>query len=125
MVGRIWRAFGPQPHREETFKLSTIPCLRQGAPHCRHNLHPLLKVLALCVDEKSQIQAWDRNQPLLPLSPGVPALRTHDLRTTRHDTTTLFAALYIATGKSSASWVGVTGPRILTVSAHDRHPRIA
>jgi hypothetical protein len=60
-------------------------------------LNPPLKALVLCVDEKSQIQALDRTQPVLPLSPGVPARRTHDYA--RHGTTTLFAALDIATGK--------------------------
>jgi transposase len=97
-VSRIWRAFGLQPHREETFKLSTDPLfIDKVRDIVGLYLNPPLKALVLCVDEKSQIQALDRTQPLLPLSPGVPARRTHDYA--RHGTTTLFAALDIATGK--------------------------
>lgn len=97
-VSRIWRAFGLQPHRQETFKLSTDP---QFVAKTRDivglYLDPPTKALVLCVDEKSQIQALDRTQPLLPLAPGIPARRTHDYM--RHGTTTLFAALDIATGE--------------------------
>ena len=97
-VGRIWRAFGLQPHRQETFKLSTDP---QFVAKVRDiiglYLEPPTRALVLCVDEKSQIQALDRTQPILPLAPGVPERRTHDYM--RHGTTTLFAALDIATGK--------------------------
>lgn len=97
-VQRIWRAFGLQPQREETFKLSTDPLfIEKVRDIVGLYLHPPLKALVLCVDEKSQIQALDRTQPLLPLSFGVPARRTHDYE--RHGTTTLFAALDIATGK--------------------------
>lgn len=97
-VSRIWRAFGLQPHREETFKLSTDPLfIDKVRDIVGLYLNPPLKALVLCVDEKSQIQALDRTQPLLPLSFGVPARRTHDYA--RHGTTTLFAALDIATGK--------------------------
>ncbi len=97
-VGRIWRAFGLQPHRQETFKLSTDP---QFVEKVRDivglYMAPPTRALVLCVDEKSQIQALDRTQPILPLAPGVPERRTHDYM--RHGTTTLFAALDIATGK--------------------------
>lgn len=97
-VSRIWRAFGLQPHRQETFKLSTDP---QFVAKTRDivglYLNPPTKAMVLCVDEKSQIQALDRTQPLLPLAPGIPERRTHDYE--RHGTTTLFAALDIATGK--------------------------
>jgi transposase len=97
-VSRIWRAFGLQPHRQETFKLSTDP---QFVAKVRDivglYLEPPTRALVLCVDEKSQIQALDRTQPILPLAPGVPERRTHDYM--RHGTTTLFAALDVATGK--------------------------
>jgi transposase len=97
-VSRIWRAFGLQPHRQETFKLSTDP---QFVAKTRDvvglYLDPPTKAMVLCVDEKSQIQALDRTQPVLPLAPGIPERRTHDFE--RHGTTTLFAALDIATGK--------------------------
>ena len=95
MVSRIWRAFGLQPHRSETFKLSTDPYFVDKV----HDvvglyLDPPERALAFCVDEKSQIQALDRSQPVLP---GVPERATHDY--VRADITTLFAALEVATGK--------------------------
>lgn len=97
-VSRIWRAFGLQPHRQETFKLSTDPMFVDKVRDIVGlYLAPPLKALVLCVDEKSQIQALDRTQPLLPLAPGIPEWRTHDYE--RHGTTTLFAALNIATGQ--------------------------
>jgi transposase len=97
-VVRIWRAFGLQPHREESFKLSTDPLfIDKVRDIVGLYLDPPMKALVLCVDEKSQIQALDRTQPILPLMPGVAERRTHDYM--RHGTTTLFAALDIATGK--------------------------
>ena len=97
-VSRIWRAFGLQPHRQETFKLSSDPLFVDKVRDIVGlYLHPPLKAMVLCVDEKSQIQALDRTQPILPLAPGVPERRTHDYM--RHGTTTLFAALDIATGE--------------------------
>ena len=97
-VGRVWRAFGLQPHRVETFKLSTDPLfIDKVRDIVGLYLDPPLKAMVLCVDEKSQIQALDRTQPVLPLAPGIPERRTHDYM--RHGTTTLFAALDIATGK--------------------------
>jgi transposase len=97
-VGRIWRAFGLQPHRAETFKLSTDPLfIEKVRDIVGLYLNPPDRALVLCVDEKSQIQALDRTQPILPMMPGVPERRTHDY--SRHGTTTLFAALNIATGK--------------------------
>ena len=97
-VSRIWRAFGLQPHRQETFKLSSDPLFVEKVRDIVGlYLDPPLKAMVLCVDEKSQIQALDRTQPLLPLAPGIPERRTHDY--TRHGTTTLFAALDIATGE--------------------------
>jgi len=97
-VSRIWRAFGLQPHRQETFKLSSDPLFVEKVRDIVGlYLDPPMKAMVLCVDEKSQIQALDRTQPLLPLAPGIPERRTHDY--TRHGTTTLFAALDIATGE--------------------------
>ena len=97
-VSRIWRAFGLQPHRSDTFKLSSDPMFVDKVRDIvRLYLDPPLKAMVLCVDEKSQIQALDRTQPLLPLAPGIPERRTHDYA--RHGTTTLFAALDIATGE--------------------------
>ena len=97
-VSRIWRAFGLQPHRQETFKLSTDPLFVDKVRDIVGlYLDPPLKAMVLCVDEKSQIQALDRTQPILPLAPGLPERRTHDYM--RHGTTTLFAALDVATGE--------------------------
>ena len=91
-VVRIWRAFGLQPHRAETFKLSTDPLfIEKVRDIVGLYLNPPDRALVLCVDEKSQIQALDRTQPILPMMPGVPERRTHDY--SRHGTTTLFAAL--------------------------------
>ena len=97
-VSRVWRAFGLQPHRSETFKLSTDPLfIDKVRDIVGIYLNPPAKALVLCVDEKSQIQALDRTQPILPLAPGVPQRCTHDYM--RHGTTTLFAALNMATGR--------------------------
>ena len=97
-VSRIWRAFGLQPHRSETFKLSTDPLfvekVRGIVGLCRN---PPERALVLCVDEKTQVQALDRSQPLLPMRPGQVERRTHDYL--RHGTTSLFAALDVASGK--------------------------
>ena len=96
-VSRAWRAFGLQPHRSETFKLSTDPLfIDKVRDIVGLYLNPPTKAMVLCVDEKSQIQALDRTQPVLPLAPGLPERRTHDY--VRHGTTTLFAALDLATG---------------------------
>ena len=96
-ISRIWRAFGLQPHRQETFKLSTDPLFVEKVRDIVGlYLDPPVKAMVLCVDEKSQIQALDRTQPILPMAPGTPERRTHDYM--RHGTTTLFAALDIATG---------------------------
>ena len=96
-VCRIWRAFGLQPHRTETFKLSTDPLfIEKVRDIVGLYLRPPDKALVLCVDEKTQIQALDRSQPLLPLHPGQAERRSHDSR--RHGTTSLFAALEAKTG---------------------------
>jgi transposase len=97
-VQRIWRAFGLQPHRLETFKLSTDPdFVAKVRDVVGLYVSPPAHAVVLCVDEKSQIQALDRSQPMLPMRPGQPARRSHDY--TRHGTTSLFAALDIATGQ--------------------------
>ena len=96
-VSRIWRAFNLQPHRVETFRLSNDPhFVAKVRDIVGLYLNPPDHAVVLCVDEKSQIQALERSQPLLPLRPGQPERRTHDYR--RHGTTTLFAALDTATG---------------------------
>lgn len=96
-IHRIWRAFGLQLHRSDTFKLSTDPLFVEKVRDIVGlYMAPPERALALCVDEKSQIQALDRTQPLLPMRPGQIERRTHDY--TRHGTTSLFAALDIATG---------------------------
>jgi transposase len=97
-VGRIWRAFGLQPHRSETWKLSKDP---QFIDKVRDvvglYLNPPERAVVLCVDEKSQIQALDRTAPILPLLPGVPERATHDYR--RAGTSSLYAALDLTTGQ--------------------------
>jgi transposase len=96
-IGRIWRDFGLKPHRMETFKLSTDPLFVEkvvdvvGLYH-----HPPERAVVLCVDEKSQVQALDRSQPVLPMMPGMPERRTHDYE--RHGITSLFAAFNVADG---------------------------
>jgi len=97
-VSRIWRAFGLQPHRTETFKLSPDPLFVEKVRDIVGlYLDPPERALVLCVDEKSQIQALDRTQPLLPMRPGQPERHTHDY--VRHGTTSLFAALEVVSGK--------------------------
>jgi transposase len=97
-VQRVWRAFGLQPHRMETFKLSSDPnFVAKVRDIVGLYVSPPAHAIVLCVDEKSQIQALDRSQPMLPMRPGQVARRTHDYK--RHGTTSLFAALDIATGR--------------------------
>ncbi|WKX14271.2 IS630 family transposase [Streptomyces sp. NL15-2K] len=96
-IGRIWKKFDLKPHLQDAFKLSTDPQFVAkvvdvvGLYH-----HPPEKAVVLCVDEKSQIQALDRSQPVLPMMPGMPERRTHDYY--RHGITSLFAAFNIADG---------------------------
>jgi transposase len=97
-VLRIWHAFGLQPHRQDTFKLSSDPQFVEKV----HDvvglyLNPPERAVVFCVDEKSQIQALDRTQPILPLLPGVPERASHDYR--RAGTSSLYAALDLTTGK--------------------------
>ena len=97
-VSRVWRAFNLQPHRVETFRLSNDPLfIEKVRDIVGLYMNPPTHAVVLCVDEKSQIQALERTQPLLPLRPGQPERRTHDYL--RHGTTTLFAALDVATGE--------------------------
>src|SRR3954447_9653193 len=97
-VARIWRKWDLQPWRVETFKFSTDPELDAKVRDVVGlYLAPPDKAVVLSIDEKSQVQALDRTAPILPLRPGIPEKQTHDY--IRHGTTTLFAALEIATGK--------------------------
>src|SRR6266540_1896660 len=97
-VARCWRRFSLKPWRRETFKFSTDPELEAKVRDVIGlYLDPPEKAIVLCVDEKSQIQALDRTAPILPIRPGLPERATHDY--VRHGTTTLFAALEVATGK--------------------------
>ena len=96
-IRRMWAAFGLQPHRSETFKLSTDPLFVDKVRDIVGlYLSPPNRALVLSVDEKSQIQALDREQPVLPMLPGIPERRTHNYL--RHGTTSLFAALDVASG---------------------------
>ena len=96
-VQRIWAARGIQPHRVETFKLSTDPRFEEKLVDVVGlYMNPPEKAVVLCMDEKSQIQALDRSQPSLPMKPGRAGTMTHDYK--RHGTTTLFAALDVLTG---------------------------
>ena len=97
-ISRVWRAFGLQPHRSETFKLSPDPQLVEKVRDIVGlYINPPEHAVVLCVDEKSQIQALDRTAPLLPMQPGQAERRTHDYK--RHGTTSLFAALDVKVGR--------------------------
>ena len=97
-INRIWHTFGLQPHRSETFKLSNDPLLIEKIRDIVGlYLNPPAHAAVFCVDEKPQIQALDRTQPLLPMQPGQVERRTHDYK--RHGTTTLFAALNAKTSE--------------------------
>lgn len=97
-VSRVWRAFNLQPHRVKNFRLSNDPLfIEKVRDIVGLYMNPPDHAVVLCVDEKSQIQALERAQPLLPMRPGQPERRTHDYL--RHGTTTLFAALDVATGE--------------------------
>src|SRR4051794_6447453 len=97
-ISRIWRAFGLQPHRSESFKLSPDPLLIEKVRDIVGlYMNPPEHALVFCVDEKSQIQALDRTQPLLPMQPGQLERGTHDYK--RNGTTSLFAALELGTNR--------------------------
>ena len=96
-ISRIWRAFALQPHRTESFKLSTDPLfIEKTRDIVGLYMNPPDKAIVLCVDEKSQIQALDHMQPLLPMRPGQVERRTHDYK--RNGTRSLYAAFDILTG---------------------------
>src|SRR5215469_12403945 len=96
-IGRIWRKFDLKPHLQDSFKLSTDPFFGEKVIDVAGLYHnPPEKAVVLCVDEKGQIQALDRSQPVLPVMPGMPGRRTHDYL--RHGITSLFAAFNIADG---------------------------
>lgn len=97
-IVRIWHAFGLQPHRTQSFKLSTDPLfIEKVRDIVGLYLNPPERALVLCTDEKAQIQALDRSQPAFPMLPGTPERRSWDYL--RHGTTSLFAALDVASGK--------------------------
>lgn len=97
-IVRIWHAFGLKPHMEDTFKLSSDPYfIEKVRDVVGLYMDPPERAIVLSVDEKSQVQALDRTQPLLPMTPGYPERRSHDY--VRNGTTSLFAALDVATGK--------------------------
>jgi transposase len=97
-VHRIWKAFGLQPHRQQTWKLSKDPLfVAKVRDVVGLYLNPPERAVVLCVDEKSQIQALDRTAPILPMLPGTPQRATHDYK--RSGTSSLYAALDIVTGK--------------------------
>ena len=96
-IGRIWRKFELKPHLTDGFKLSTDPLFIEKVVDVVGLYHnPPERAVVLCVDEKSQVQALDRSQPVLPMMPGMPERRTHDYA--RHGSTSLFAAFNIADG---------------------------
>src|SRR5512142_988736 len=106
-IAKVWRKWGLQPWRTETFKFSTDPELDAKVRDVVGlYLNPPEKAVVVCADEKSQVQALDRTAPILPLRPGLPEKRSHDY--IRHGTTTLFAALNVATGQ-------------VTDACYDRH----
>lgn len=97
-ISRIWNAFGLAPHRQDSWKLSNDPQFVEKVKDVVGlYLNPPEHAVVLCVDEKSQIQALNRRAPIFPMMPGVPERATHDY--TRHGTSSLYAALDIATGK--------------------------
>jgi transposase len=105
-VADVWREYGLQPWRVQTFKFSTDPQLEAKVRDVTGlYLNPPDKAVVLCIDEKPQAQALERTAPILPLKPGIPEKQTHDY--VRHGTTTLFAALEVATGKVT----GACSPR--------------
>ncbi len=122
-VAEVWREYGLQPWRTETFQFSTDPELEvKVCDVVGLYLNPPERAVVLCVDEKSRVQALDRTAPILPLRPGLPEKHTHDY--VRHGTTTLFAALAVATGRSLRS-PGPTWAAVLRQLRHPHPPRRA
>ena len=101
-IVRIWHAFGLQPHRVENFKFSKDPqFVEKVRDIVALYLNPPDRAIVLCMDEKSQVQALNRTEPILPLAPGVPARQSHDYE--RHGVTSLFAAMDVASGVTISS----------------------
>jgi transposase len=101
-IRRVWRAFGLKPHRSDTFTLSNDPdFIAKVRDVVGLDINPPERAIVFCVDEKSQVQAWDRTPPRLPMPPGQAERRTHD--DVGHGTTSLFAALNVATGEGIGS----------------------
>jgi transposase len=97
-IARIWRAFGVKPHLVDSFKLSNDPLfIEKVRDVVGRYMNPPEAAMVLCVDEKTQVQALDRTQPVFPMRPGVPERQSHDY--VRHGTTNLYAALDVASGK--------------------------
>jgi transposase len=108
-IGRIWRKFDLKPHLQDGFKLSTDPLFVEKIVDVVGLYHnPPEKAVVLCTDEKSQVQALDRSQPVLPMVPGTPERRSHDYA--RHGVTSLFAAFNIATGEVISTFTAATAP---------------
>src|SRR6187200_2086591 len=98
-IVRIWHAFGLQPHRVENFKFSKdAQFVEKVRDVVGLYLNPPDRAIVLCVDEKSQVQALNRTEPILPLAPGIPARQSHDYE--RHGVTSLFTALNVETGET-------------------------
>ena len=121
-VAAIWRRWGLQPWRRETFKFSTDPQLEAKVRDVVGlYLDPPEKAVVLSIDEKSQIQALDRTAPILPMRPGLAEKATHDY--VRHGTTTLFAALEVATGRvTDAATRGTAATSSCASSSRSRRP---
>ena len=103
-IGRIWRKFDLKPHLTDGFKLSADPLFVEKVVDVVGLYHnPPEKAVVLCVDEKSQVQALDRSQPVLPMMPGMPERRTHDYA--RHGVTSLFAAFHVHFTPTGSSWM--------------------
>ena len=122
-VMRIWHAFGLQPHRQETWKLSKDPqFIEKVHDICGLYLNPPERAVVLCVDEKSQIQALDRTAPTLPMLPGTPERATHDYE--RNGTSSLYAALNVGSGEVISSLAPTPPPgRVPEVPQDDRRHR--
>ena len=122
-IGRIWRRFDLKPHLVDGFKLSTDPLFVEKVVDVVGLYHnPPERAVVLCVDEKSQMQALDRSQPVLPMMPGMPERRTHDYA--RHGITSLFAAFNIADGTViSRTAPPAPGGRVQEVPDRDRQGR--
>ena len=108
-IGRIWRKFELRPHLPDGFKLSTDPLfIEKVVEVVGPYYNPPERAVVLCVDEKTQMQALDRSQPMLPMMPGMPERRSHDYA--RHGTTSLFAAFNIADGTVISELHRTTAP---------------